>query len=400
MIKRHHILYVCSMLMEMSLAGVTFSFPRRAAELGATGNVLGLLGAVWIGTYACAAFASATIAKRLSRGTMARGGCLLCVITSLGFAYTTTTWALVVLSMILGVGLAGFWPSVISWLGEDAPDSTTLNTRLAHFSISWNVGFLIGYGLIGYVFEHSPQTAFIGPAAVFAVIIVLLWFSQRIAAAQVTAKTIRQAVATGPAVPKGRGFRKNAWLANFAINFSTAGAVALFPQLAMALHINPDVHGTMLAVARCAALVVFIALQFLTFWRTRLWSLWIAQAIAAVALAWFVWARADWMFYVAFALAGAVSGYTYQASIYFTLEETVEEGQGGGLHEAVLGGGMASGSLLAGWVGQHYSLRSPYAFCAASLVVLIVVQMVVVFMRRRRKSDGFVGRDASEVSGR
>ena len=96
------------------------------------------------------------------------------------------------------------------------------------------------------------------------------------------------------------------------------------------------------------------------------------------------WASAPWAFAVAFGMAGAVSGYTYQASVFFTMEEVTEKGKGGGMNEAVLGIGMALGPLLAGWVGHRYSLRAPYFFCAGLLVVLIAAQMVLVFMRRQR----------------
>ena len=45
------ILYLVSLLMDMSVAGVTFAISRRAAELGASASELGWLGAVWIGIY-------------------------------------------------------------------------------------------------------------------------------------------------------------------------------------------------------------------------------------------------------------------------------------------------------------------------------------------------------------
>ena len=141
-------------------------------------------------------------------------------------------------------------------------------------------------------------------------------------------------------------------------------------------------HGALSATGRGAALVVFLVLPALSFWRTRLWPLWIAQAVAAGALALIGVVNSTWLVAVACALTGAVSGYTYQASVFFTMEEMTEKGKGGGFHEAVLGVGMALGPLLAGWVGQVGSLRSPYFFCAGVLVALIVAQMVLVFARR------------------
>jgi MFS family permease len=185
-----------------------------------------------------------------------------------------------------------------------------------------------------------------------------------------------------PHIPKGRGFRKTAWLANFATNFALAGTTALFPQLAMHLGISADVHGALLAAGRGAALAAFVALQLLAFWRTRLWPLWVAQLGCAASLVWIGLAQATWMFAAAWIVGGVVSGYSYQASIYFTLEEMTEKGKGSGFHEAIIGSGMFVGPVLAGWVGSHHSLRAPYFFCAAVLVLLIVVQMALVWTRR------------------
>ena len=133
---------------------------------------------------------------------------------------------------------------------------------------------------------------------------------------------------------------------------------------------------------RGAALLAFVALQLFTFWRTRLWPLWVAQLLCAGSLVWIGLANTTWMFAAAWIIGGIVSGYGYQASIYFTLEEMTEKGKGSGFHEAIIGSGMFVGPVLAGWVGGHHSLRAPYFFCASVLVLLIASQMVLVWVRR------------------
>jgi MFS family permease len=184
-------------------------------------------------------------------------------------------------------------------------------------------------------------------------------------------------------VPPGRGFRKTAWLALFATNFALTGTSAMFPQLATHLAISADVHGALLAAGRGAALAAFVALQFLTFWRTRLWPLWVAQICCAASIVWIGFAHPTWMFAAAWVIGGAMSGYAYQSSIYFTLEEMTEKGKGSGVHEAMVGSGMFFGPVLAGWVGNHHGLRAPYFFCALALVSLVGVQMALVWHRRK-----------------
>jgi MFS family permease len=89
------------------------------------------------------------------------------------------------------------------------------------------------------------------------------------------------------------------------------------------------------------------------------------------------------MFALSWMVTGAVSGYTYQASIFFTLEEISEKGKGSGFHEAIVGSGMCFGPLLAGLVGNHHSLRAPYYFCAWALVFGIALQIAMVALRRK-----------------
>ena len=59
------ILYLVSLLMDMSVAAVIFAISRRAAELGASASDLGWLGAVWIGLYAVLALVTGRVSDRV-----------------------------------------------------------------------------------------------------------------------------------------------------------------------------------------------------------------------------------------------------------------------------------------------------------------------------------------------
>ena len=65
------ILYLVSLLMDMSVAGVVFAIGRRAAELGASAAQLGWLGAVWIGVYAVVALVMGRYSDRVGRRKLA-----------------------------------------------------------------------------------------------------------------------------------------------------------------------------------------------------------------------------------------------------------------------------------------------------------------------------------------
>jgi MFS family permease len=373
------ILYLVSLLMDMSVAAVTFAISRRAAELGASASQLGWLGAAWIGPYAALALVTGRFSDRVGRRKLAFVGCVIAALMTLACSQTTQIGFLLAFSAVFGAGLSCFWPSIIAWLGEGL-SGHALAARLTTFGVAWNIGLLLGYYFSGVLFEFGPRLPFYVSTGSISLVAILLLLPVRQAPVD---PTIGSQPDETMEIPRGRGFRKTAWLANFATNFSLGGTAALFPQLATHLGIGADIHGGLLAVGRAASLAMFAALQFLMFWRTRLWPLWIAQLCCAMSIVWIGFAHATWMFAVAWIVGGAVSGYTYQASIYFTLEEMTEKGKGSGFHEAIVGSGMFFGPMLAGWVGNSHGLRVPYFFCAAMQVALVALQMMVVWTRRR-----------------
>jgi predicted MFS family arabinose efflux permease len=188
-------------------------------------------------------------------------------------------------------------------------------------------------------------------------------------------------------VPKGRGFRKTSWMANFGMTFTFFGTVALFPQLATRLGIDADVHGVLLALWRLGAFFMFLIVPHLHFWQTRLWPVWAAQAISVGAVVVFGLASQPWAFALALFVGGLMLGFNYQCSIFFTLTEMTEKAKGSGVHEATLGAGMCLGPVLAGAVGDKFSLRAPYLFCAGFLLFWIGMQMAIVAWRRGVKRE-------------
>lgn len=373
------LIYVCALLMDLCVAAFMFGLTRRAAELHASALELGLLGGCVFITYCICALTLGSLSDRWGRRRVAVGGSCLGAVMALSAAFTVNIPLLLVLGMLLGLGISLYWPSIIAWLGEHATGQE-LAQRMARFSIGWNTGLLIGFALTGYLFQTSPRLGFYvagGGMGLIALLLLLVRTTDR------DSTPVASAEAPLPAVPKGRGFRKTAWLASFGVNFATSAIISLFPQLATTLGVAPDIHGNLLALSRLAAVVVFWALQYLHGWRVRLWPLWVAQGVCALALTAFGWASATWLFAVAFVISGAVSGYVYQASIFFTLEEMTEKGKGSGFHESIIGSGMFLGPVLAGMCGSAFGFRTPYYLTAMALATFTVVQMLLVARQRR-----------------
>ena len=370
-----HILYAVSLLMDLAVAGVVFAVSRRAAELGASAGALGTLGAAWLAPYLVTSLVSGRLSDRFGRRRVALIGPVITGAMTLACAATTNIHSLIALTAVFGAGLGCFWAPVMAWI-SDGVRGAALHARLTKFGVAWNTGLFAGYAMTGWVFHRWLAMAFYIPAGALGLIFVLLLLPGRTPCSGFVPETPTD-------VPSGRGFRKTAWLANFGVRLANAGVAAIFPQLATHLGIAPYTHGGLLAVTNAAALAMIVVLQLSAFWHTRLWPLWLAQLVGVVAVASVSVASQTWLFLVAFAVMGAVGGYSYQASVFFTLNEMNEKGKGTGLHEAFLAAGMLSGPLLAGWAGNAFGLRAPYVFCAVALIVVVAAQVGVVIWRRR-----------------
>ncbi|MCX7886256.1 MAG: MFS transporter [Verrucomicrobiae bacterium] len=376
MLNQLHILYAVSLLMDMAVAGLMFAISRRAAELGASAAALGLLGATWQVFYVAASLISGRLSVRVGRRNLAVVATVVTGVIALLCGQTTKVGLLVVLTAMFGFGLGFFWPPVIAWVGDGA-SGAQLHRRLTWFGIAWNIGLLLGFALTGWVFRRWLQLAFDIPTVALSLIALLLLLPAR-----QHHQPVHNPVSASTA-HVGAGFRRTAWLANFGVRVVVAGVAALFPQLATQLGIPADAHGGLLAVVNATAIVVIVAMELLVFWRTRLWPLWLVQALCALAAATIGLGHSATSFLPAFAVIGLAAGYSYQASIFFTLEEMTEKGKGSGVHEAFLAGGLFVGPLLAGWAGNQFGLRAPYFCCAATLLAIMAAQIAVVILQRR-----------------
>ena len=186
--------------------------------------------------------------------------------------------------------------------------------------------------------------------------------------------TTERAPATGRA-PRSPAavFLWTAWIASFATTMSGKGLQALFPKLADVLAVPPSVHGLLDASARAGAVAVFLLMQWSYFWHGRLWPLWLTQGLLAIGLVIVAVSNAVSGFFVAFLMNGIASGYSYYASIYYSIELSAlhQKGRGSGLTEGIFASGLLVGPLAGGLVGHLLGARAPYWFFAAAVVALI-----------------------------
>jgi MFS family permease len=378
-LNRTNQLDAAAFLVEVGVGAVIFGVGRRAAELGATAMELGILNAAMPVAYSMLALLTGGISDRWGRRRVTVAAAAVASLAALLNIFTTRVAVLVLINVLLGLAVGLFWPALVAWVGEGR-QGRALSKRLARFSVGWNSGLLAGFALTGFVFENGgPQTAFLLAAISIAVVVGLLCPPLPDDSAPMSLDETE----LSPPVPAGRGFRKTAWLSNFGMTVTFFGIVAVFPQLATRLGIEAGAHGVLLAIWRAGALLMFWLLPHFHWWQMRLWPVWIAQGVAVIVAVCFGFASEAWVFGTALFIGGLMIGFNYQCSIFFTLSEMTQKGKGSGIHEATLGAGMFVGPILAGAVGNEFSTRAPYFFCAGFLACWIALQMAIVAWRRR-----------------
>lgn len=372
-----YVIYAVSVLMDFCACGINFAITRRAAELGATASQISLLTGGFFAAYVVGALLLGHWAEHWNRRATAVSGALATVAGGVVCALSTNLPVLIACVVGMGFSWGAFWPPLMAWLSEGA-NGGALSRRLARFSMAWNLGALLGFGATGKLFKLHPTLAFAITILAGCLIVVLLLIPTR-------PMPRESRPADHQPIPPGLGFRINGWLANFAITFLIGATTALLPKLATQLNIPADQHGALLALSRGMALTAFWILQHLAFWRSRLWPLWLAQLAAASGTVLFITGRHPWEFAIATALAGAVSGYSYLASLYFTLEQSQAKTRGSGFHEAILGGAFFLGPITAGVLADLFAM--PVAFLAIALIVMAIVltQAGITLARRQRR---------------
>jgi MFS family permease len=159
------------------------------------------------------------------------------------------------------------------------------------------------------------------------------------------------AASTGPAVsrrtfltPDGRSqFLKSAWVANSLSYFLFGAFAALAPTLGERLGLD-----SRRMIWLVSAYLFARSAAFLLFWRWSGWEYsrgWLAAALALppAALAVVFFAADPNAVTVALVVLGALSGLAYSTSLHASLDREGGEGEGGGLHEWMIGLGTLLG---------------------------------------------------------
>ena len=377
--KKDTFLYINAFLMDCCFAIVGVCVPLHALHFGATYDDLGHINAWGALAYTLTSLVSGRLADRMGYRLVMTIGCVFLALAFVGYIGVNRIWHFVLLSVLMAVAIAHYWPPMQAWLGRGKSRDMLL-PALGRFNVAWTLGVCIGPAAGGELFEFHPFSGFI-LSGFLGVLLFAGLLVVPIVESEPDAVNRRSVAATSG------HFLPLALLANFATFFAIGLVRALFPKLATDLDISPSLLGYLLALIALTQLAVFYFMSRTDRWQFRMSPIIFAQLLAAFGLGLIGIGTQPIVFACGFLLLGGLIGVTFTASIFYSLYAEGPGGRRTGVHEAIVGSGFLFGPLLGGLVAEHFNARLPYLMGSMVILVTIGIQL---FIHKVKAPRGFV----------
>ncbi len=348
-----------------------FFHARLLHDFSDTANLL--LAATQGGAYVLATRAGGRFADRVGANRSILTGLTgMCLALVFGW-HATQSWALFAALALYSASTALTWPAIEAALAH-APGRVPLARRAGLFNVTWSFVGSTGFFAAGTLFVYDPEAVFWAPLAAHA--LEIAWIALRVLGVlrpqKIPAAGCREAGVAGAQLPAGTEggarrqdpaakphpaglrrialtpdaqarFLKSAWMANGLSYFLYGAFAALSPTLGERLGLDPR-----LTIWLVSTYLFTRSASFVLFWRWGGWEYsrgWLAAALALppAAFAALFFITSPGAAIGALAALGAMSGLAYSVSLHASLDRESGRGEGGGLHEWVIGLGILLG---------------------------------------------------------
>lgn len=347
--------------------------PLVLIELKATPVELGLLGTLTSSVHMVMAHLMGRLSDHLGRRRLIIAAPFLFATTCILMTYTTQVWTILGLSLINGLCLSLFWPSLQAWVAD--LHTGDLAHNIGDLNLSWTAAYAAGPVLSGLLYSVSSRLPFFVAAAMALALFAFVCSSVR------DTQTHRPSAMEQPGgeAPSWQmRFLYAAWIANFVSWFLLGNARYQFPKLARELGTPPQTIGLLLACIGVAQFAGFLILQRHHRWHFKARYLLAAQGMAALAMGLITCLNQRILLGLAFLLLGGSVSVTYYSSLYYAVHLLKKKGRGTGLHESILGTGAVLGPILGGIAAHEAGLRAPYLLCLVILSAGTVAQFALL----------------------
>jgi DHA1 family multidrug resistance protein-like MFS transporter/DHA1 family quinolone resistance protein-like MFS transporter len=181
--------------------------------------------------------------------------------------------------------------------------------------------------------------------------------------------------------------RYPAWLGHFACFFAVGMLGVVFPIAGRNdLGLRESVIGALFLGRSLANAAAFFCLGRTQFWHFRPSVMLGGVALAAAGFGALAAAHSPAGLLPVFVLVGAMTGLIYSESIFHGASGSKDRAARMAIHEAVLSGGMLTGSIAGGSVFQRWGASAAYGMSAGVLLAGLAGMAVMVAVMARERS--------------
>jgi MFS family permease len=382
--------YSMAFLMSMFVGIGGLAWPLLATQIGSSDLELGIIGSAAAGFYALVVVSAGTLSDRLGRKRVIVTGAIITGIAHLVMPLSRTPMHLILLMLVLGCGMASFWPVLEAWMSEEG-SAEELRKELGAFNVSWSAGGAIGPFIAGFLYTQSVIVAFAcaGAGALFVGFLASLHKKPGVPLNPVGGgKTNTPAEINTESVSRSTLYA--AWIANFASWFTISEIRVLFPKLGLDLGMQPWIIGTVMFCLSLALTIMFYAMGVSGRWHNKIAPLLCAQALLVILLLASTVVDSPLAFGIIFSGLGLGYGVTYSYSLYCSVVGSLNKGAASGRHEMVLGTGALLGPLIGGAAAHFlHAPRAPYLLAAGMVMAAIIAEAIVFLLLRAREERDF-----------
>ena len=351
--------------------------PLLLVDLKANPIQLGLVGALASSVHMGMAHLMGRLSDRLGRRRLIIAAPLTFLATCLLMTQVREIWVILALSLVNGLGLSIYWPTLQAWIAEHPTGAgqSGLARDIGTFNLSWTAATLAGPIFSGFLYSFHPRLPFLAAATIALMLFLIVFTSVHESKPDSLEKALPMDTATSN---RRKGFLYAAWAANFVSWFIMGNTRYQFPKLARELNIPPHIIGLLLGFIGLALFTGFFLLRRTDHWLFSGRYLFSPQVLALVGLSFLIVTKAPALFALGFVMIGLSCSVTYYSSLYYAVHLLKAKGRGTGLHESILGGGAVLGPFLGGVAAQYAGLRAPYVLCFAVLVAALGTQFMLI----------------------
>ncbi|HOL35373.1 MAG TPA: MFS transporter [bacterium] len=365
--------FIISFLTEFSGQLFFFTLPLIAIKYGATSQQLGILGSITSLFYIPFSILFGVLSGKQLKVNLPLASAAVIFLFIVMTMLSNSISHLYLIAAGAGISFAGFWPPLMLKMKQETEEENT-GEVVGKFSVAWSTGTVLGPIVAGFLYQKLVFAPLMLSAFLFLGIVVVL--SIMTSHPSIEKKIIQDDKKVEPV--SNTKTLVAAYIGTFAVYFAFGAVRNLFPKLAVDIGLQPYIIGLLFSIMDASRTITFFVFSQRKKLYQKPFLFTIFGFFAYFSLSGVIFTNSIFLFSLNFILlGGTLCGIYYAYTLHTAFSINKHRALAVGIFEAIIGIGVASGSLIGGiltfWLGQ----RAPYMVSMIAGVVFSVVQVAM-----------------------